>query len=103
MLFILEVIIWASTVAPGGSEGLSRNAGDQGSILNPRKKSAWERYSGSHSMYSCLETSHGWRSLVADPWGFAASDMTSSLASTKFLIYSNIHKSKCALTMYPPS
>ena len=65
---------------PGGSDGkeCACNAGDMGSIP------AWGRFPGEGNgnplQYSCLEKSHGQRSLVGySPWGCKESDTTEQL------------------------
>ena len=62
---------------PGGSDGKGSdcNAGDVGLI--PGLGRSPGEGNGNPLKYSCLENSHGWRSLVGySPWGRRESDMT---------------------------
>ena len=68
---------------PGGSDGKASacNAGDLGSI--PRLGRSLGEGNGNPLQYSCLEKSHGWRSLVGYcPLGSKESDMTECLTHT---------------------
>ena len=69
--------MYSSTSFPGGSEGKvsACNAGDLGSI--PGLGRSPGEGNGTPLQYSCLEKSHGWRSLVGcSPWGPKELDMT---------------------------
>ena len=62
---------------PGGSveENLSANTGDMGSVPGLRRSPG--EGNGNPLQYSCLEKSHGQRSLAGySPWGHKESDMT---------------------------
>ena len=62
---------------PGGSDGKASayNAGDLGSIPGLGRSSG--EGNGNPLQYSCLEKSHGWRSMVGySPWDHKESDMT---------------------------
>ena len=62
---------------PGGSEGKvsAYNVGDPGSILGLGRCPG--EGNGNPLQFSCLEKSHGWRSLVGySPWGHKELDMT---------------------------
>ena len=62
---------------PGGSDSKASacNAGDPGLI--PGSGRSPGEGNGDPLQYSCLEKSHGWRSLVGySPWGRRESDMT---------------------------
>ena len=62
---------------PGGSvvDKLPANEGDPGSILGSRRSP--REGNGNPLQFSCLEKSHGQRSLVGySPWGCKQSDMT---------------------------
>ena len=62
---------------PGGSDGKASayNAGDPGSIPGSGKYPG--EGNGTLLQYSCLEKSHGQRSLVGySPWGHKESDRT---------------------------
>ena len=62
---------------PGGSDGKASayNAGDWGSI--PGSERSPGEGNGNPLQYSCLEKSHGLRSLVGyNPWGRKESDTT---------------------------
>ena len=68
---------------PGGSDGKATayNAGDPGSF--PGSGRSPGEGNGNPLQYSCLEKSHGWRSLVGySPWGRKESDMTERLHFT---------------------
>ena len=57
------------------------NAGDLGSIPGSGRAPAEEN--GNLLQYSCLENSHGWRSLAGySPWGYKESDTTERLTHT---------------------
>ena len=65
---------------PGGSDGKASayNAGDPGSF--PGSGRSPGEGNGNPLQYSCLEKSHGWRSLVGySPWGRKESDTTERL------------------------
>ena len=65
---------------PGGSDGKATayNAGDPGSF--PGSGRSPGEGNGNPLQYSCLEKSHGWRSLVGySPWGRKESDTTERL------------------------
>ena len=65
---------------PGGSDGEASayNTGDPGSIPGLGRSSG--EGNGNPLQYSCLEKSHGWRSLVGySPWDHKESDMTEQL------------------------
>ena len=62
---------------PGGSDSKvsAYNAGDPGSI--PGLGRSLGEGNGNTLQYTCLEKSHGWRSLVGySPWGHKEADMT---------------------------
>ena len=76
----------------GGSDGKASayNEGDQGSI--PGSGRSPGEGNGNPLQYSCLEKSHGWRSLVGySPQGHKESDTTERLhfTSLHFLRFSN--------------
>ena len=65
---------------PGGSDGKASayNAGDLGSI--PGSGRSPGQGNRNPLQYSCLEKSHGWRSLVDySPWGRKELEMTEQL------------------------
>ena len=67
---------------PGDSDSKASayNAGDPGSI--PGSGRAPGKGNGNPLQYSCLEKSHGWRSLVSySPWDHKESDTTERLHS----------------------
>ena len=67
---------------PGGSDGKASacNVGDLGSIPGPGRSPG--EANGKPLQYSCLENSHGQRSLVGySPWGHKQSDMTEQLST----------------------
>ena len=72
---------YASVIAsrgfPCGSDGKASayTVGDPGLIPESGRSSG--EGNGNPIQYSCLEESHGWRSLVGySPWGCKESDMT---------------------------
>ena len=68
---------------PGGSEGKESacNSGDLGSIPGLGRSPGGGH--GNPLQYSCLENSHGQRSLVGySPWGLKESYMTERLSRT---------------------
>ena len=67
---------------PGGSDSKEStcNVGDLGSIPGLGRSPGGGH--GNPFQYSCLENSHGWRSLVGYiPWGLKESDMTEQLST----------------------
>ena len=87
---------------PGDSDGKesTHNAGDLGSIPGLGRSSV-----GGHGyplQYSCLENSHGQRSLVGcSPWDCKELDMTEQLSrheDTIVAVWKGLRTSTCALT-----
>ena len=75
---------------PGGSDDTesARSAGDPVSILGLGRFSGEEN--GKLLKYSCLENSHGQRSLVGySPWGHKESDRTERLSTSGVLKFSH--------------
>ena len=71
---------------PGGSDSKESvcNVGDQGLIPGLGKYPGGEH--GNPFQYSCLENSHGQRSLVGySPWGHKESDTTERLSTAQNL------------------
>ena len=67
---------------PGGSDvkESAYNAGDLGSIAGLGRSPGGRH--GNSLQYSCLENSHGWRSLVGySPWGRKELDTTEQLST----------------------
>ena len=65
---------------PGGSDGKASayNVGDPGSNIGSGRSPG--EGNGNPLQYSCLEKSHGWRSLVGySPWGHKELDTTERL------------------------
>ena len=80
---------------PGGSvgKGSACNMGDLGSI--PGSGRSRGEGNGNPLQYSCLEKSHGWRSLVgSSPWGHKESDTTEQIHFHSLLgrkVMTNLH------------
>ena len=74
----------ASKGFSGGSDGKESacNAGDLGSIPGPGRSPG--EGNGNPLWYSCLENSHGQRSLVGySPWGYSRTQLSNSHAHTE--------------------
>ena len=78
----LCICILGKLCFPGGSDGKASayNAGDRGSISGSERSPG--EGNGNPLQYSCLEKSHGWRSLVGcSPWGrWVGHDWATSLS-----------------------
>ena len=78
---------------PDGSEGKvsACNAGNPGSI--PGSGRSPGEGNSNPLQYSCLEKSHGWRSLVGySPWGRKESDTTERVHFTSLRYYYLLHQ-----------
>ena len=76
---------------PGGSDGKvsACNGGDTGLISRVR---APGEGNGNPLQSSCLEKSHGWRSLVGySPWGRKESDMAERFTCSLACLYNYNH------------